>query len=162
MTHAHSAHTDEHVQMCTYTHIHICTNTHIKNLQEKTYIIKCLPANMHTTCAGNMHTLTPTHIYKGKFVLFNDASRAHWLSYHRLLDIRHMVIVTYFFRGNLLSLHRLLFQISSKGPFICTFPQTGEHIPQSLVDHWLDQKIAQTANATAIQYQTAMQEDPNL
>ena len=33
----------------------------------------------------------------GKFVLCNDASRAH-----RLLDIKHMVIVTYFFRGNLL------------------------------------------------------------
>ena len=31
---------------------------------------------------------------KGKFVLFNDASRAYWFSYHRLLDVKHMVIAT--------------------------------------------------------------------
>ena len=45
-----------------------------------------------------------------------------------------MVIVTYFCRGNPLSPHRLLFPISSKRSFICTFPQTGQHIPQPLVD----------------------------
>ena len=67
----------------------------------------------------------------GKFVLFNGASRAHWFSYHRLLDIKHMAIVTYFFRGNLPSPHRLLFPISSsRGSFICTFPQTQQH------NHW--------------------------
>ena len=26
-------------------------------------------------------------------VLFNNASRAHWFSYHQLLDVKHMVIV---------------------------------------------------------------------
>ena len=36
-------------------------------------------------------------VMERKFVLFNDASRAHWFSYHWLLDVRHMVIVTYFF-----------------------------------------------------------------
>ena len=36
-----------------------------------------------------------------------------------------MVIAIYFFRGNQLSPHRLLFPKSSKGSFICTFPQTG-------------------------------------
>ena len=60
-----------------------------------------------------------------QFVLFNDATRTHWFSYHWLLGIKHIVIVTYFFR--------LLFPISSKISFICTFPQTGQHFP--LVDH---------------------------
>ena len=35
--------------------------------------------------------------------------------HHRLLDVKYIVIVTYFFRGNLLSSQRLLFLISSKG-----------------------------------------------
>ena len=71
---------------------------------------------------------------KGKFVLFNDVSGAHWIWYHRLLDIKHMLIVTYFFRGNPLSPYSLLFPISSKGSFICVFPQTGRYIPQPLMD----------------------------
>ena len=40
---------------------------------------------------------------KWKFVLFIYSSRAHWFSYHRLLDVKYMTIVTYLFRGNLLS-----------------------------------------------------------
>ena len=51
---------------------------------------------------------------QGAFVLFNNASRVHWFSYHRPLDIKHLVIVAYFFRGNPLSPDRLLFSISSK------------------------------------------------
>ena len=39
-----------------------------------------------------------------------------------------MVIVTYVFRGKALSPRKLLFPISSKGSFICTFPQTGQYI----------------------------------
>ena len=70
---------------------------------------------------------------KGKFVLFNDASTAHWFSYYRLLEVKHMVIVTYLFRGNLLLPHRLLFSIRGKGCFIYTFPQTGQHICGPLV-----------------------------
>ena len=31
-----------------------------------------------------------------------------------------------------------------------------------VMDHWLEQKIAQTANASAMQDRSAMQEDPNL
>ena len=42
-------------------------------------------------------------------------------------DIKHMVIVTYFFKGNPLLPHRLLFPI-------CAFPQTGQHITQPLMD----------------------------
>ena len=75
-------------------------------------------------------------LWKEKFVSINDASRAHRFSYHRLLDIKHMVIVTYFSRGNPLSPHSLLFPISSKGSFIYTFPWTGQHIPQSLMDQF--------------------------
>ena len=60
---------------------------------------------------------------KVKFVLFNDATGTHWfLSYHRLLDVIHMVTLTHFLDGNPLPPHRLLFSISSKGSFICTFP----------------------------------------
>ena len=63
---------------------------------------------------------------KGKYVSFNDAPRAHWFSYHRLLDVKHMALVTYFFRQNPLSPHTLPFPISTNGSFICTFPQTGQ------------------------------------
>ena len=90
----------------------------------------------------------------GQFVLFNDGSRAHWFSYHLLLDVKQMVIVTYFFRGDPLLPHRLLFPISSKCSFICTFPQTGQHIPlmdQLWTNYWLEWKIAQTVNASAVQ-----------
>ena len=69
-----------------------------------------------------------------------------------------MVIVTYFFRGNLLSPHRLLFPISNKESFICTFPQTAHTtaFDEPVVDHSLEWKIAQIADASA------MMEDPNL
>ena len=76
---------------------------------------------------------------KKQFVLFKDASRAHRFSYHWLLDTNH-VIVTFFFRGNLLSTHRLQFPISGKRTCVWTFPQIGQHIPQPLMDH-LEQKI---------------------
>ena len=60
---------------------------------------------------------------KVKFVLFNDATGTHWfLSYHRLLDVIHMVTLTHLLEGNPLPPHRLLFSISSKESFICTFP----------------------------------------
>ena len=36
----------------------------------------------------------------------------------------------------LLLLRGLLFPISSKGSFICTIPQTGQHILQPLLQHW--------------------------
>ena len=51
-------------------------------------------------------------------------------SYHM---VKHMVILTHFFTGDL-SPHRPLIPISSKGSFICTFPPTGQHIPQPLMD----------------------------
>ena len=71
---------------------------------------------------------------KSKFVLCNDAPRAHGFSYHQLLDVKHMVIMTYFFRGDPLPPHRQLFPISSKGSFICTFLKTGQHLPQPLMN----------------------------
>ena len=54
---------------------------------------------------------------------------------YRLLDIKHVVIVTHSFRGNPLSPQRLLFPVSSKGSFISTFPQTGQHIPHPLIGY---------------------------
>ena len=51
-------------------------------------------------------TITEWPIYTlAKFVLFSDTFRAHWFSYHWLLDVKRMVIVTYFFRGNTPSHH---------------------------------------------------------
>ena len=75
-----------------------------------------------------------------------------------------MAIVTYFFRWNPLSPpHRLLFPISSKGYFICTFPTDGTAHTTTFVgpvmDHCLEQKIAQIANAPTMQ---AWADDPNL
>ena len=72
------------------------------------------------------------------------------------MDVKHMVILTYFFRGKLLSPHVLLFLIGSKGSVICTFPHTGQHILHiafdgPVVGDWLEQKIAQTTNAPAMQ-----------
>ena len=61
-------------------------------------------------------------------------------------------IVTYFFRGNLLSSYRLLFPISSKVSFICTFPETETAHTTAfdgrVVDHWLERKISQTPTHT--------------
>ena len=59
-----------------------------------------------------------------------------------------MVTLTHFLEGNPLPPHRLLFSISSKGSFICTFPDRTVHttaFDKRVVDHWLERKIAQTA-----------------
>ena len=65
-----------------------------------------------------------TQSWKGKFVLSNTISRAPssiWSLWQ-------------FFKRDPLSPHRLFFLINSKWSFICTFQQTGQHIPQSLMD----------------------------
>ena len=60
-----------------------------------------------------------------------------------------MVTLTHFVEGNPLPPLRLLFSISSKGSFICTFPTDRTvhttAFDKPVVDHWLEQKIAQTA-----------------
>ena len=56
-------------------------------------------------------------------VLFNDVLNTFYL---RLYGVRHMVKDhSDSEKGNPLPPHRLLFQINSKGSFICTIPQTG-------------------------------------
>ena len=65
-----------------------------------------------------------------------------------LLDVKHMVIVTYFFRANLLSPHRLFFPISSKGSTDRTTHATAFDEP--VVDHWVEWKMAQTVNTSAV------------
>ena len=56
-------------------------------------------------------------------LLFNDALNTFYL---RLYDVGHMVKDhSDSERGNPLPQHGLPFQISSKGYFICTIPQTG-------------------------------------
>ena len=62
-------------------------------------------------------------------ILFNDALNPFYL---RLYDVGDMVHSDSE-RGNPLLPHGLLFLISSKGSFICTIPQTGQHIPRLLV-----------------------------
>ena len=75
---------------------------------------------IYAALAVSQNTLSSVKV---KFVLFNDATGTHrFLSYHRLLDVIHMVTLTHFLEGNPLPPHRLLFSISSKGSFICTFP----------------------------------------
>ena len=61
---------------------------------------------------------------KGGNVLFNDTLNTFYLW---LFEVRYMVKDhSDSERGNLLlTLHGLLFPISSKGSFICTIPQTG-------------------------------------
>ena len=92
-------------------------------------------------------------VKKGKFVLINDTAREHWFSYHRLMDIKYMVIVTYFFRLNLLLPHRLLYPDKQQGIFYTHFP-IDKWLPTTtfdgpVMDHWLERKMAQTANASA-------------
>ena len=50
---------------------------------------------MTIPCSEIMHTFM---YLKGKFVLFNDAARAHGFSYYQLLAIKDMVIVKFSFR----------------------------------------------------------------
>ena len=63
-----------------------------------------------------------------------------------------MITVTYFFRGNLPPLHRLLFPIIRKGSFYMHFPtaRTAHTIAFDgpVVDHCLEWKITLTANVT--------------
>ena len=76
-----------------------------------------------------------------------------------------MVIVTYIFRGNPLSAHRLRISDKQQGIFYMHFPTDGRAHTTAfdgpIVDHWLEQKIAQTANESAVQDQSAMHEDTN-
>ena len=72
-------------------------------------------------------------------------------NYHWLLDVKHMVTVTYFFRGKPLSPHMILFPISSKGSCICTFPETGQHIPQPLMDQMVFFKATEIQNHRTMQ-----------
>ena len=64
---------------------------------------------MHSAHQATFRQIVPIRANISFLVLFNDASRARWFPYHRLLDVKHMVILTYLFRGNPLSPPRLLF-----------------------------------------------------
>ena len=72
------------------------------------------------------------YMEREKCFLFNDTLNTFYLW---LYGVRHMVKdYSDSERGNPLPpLHGLLFSISSKGSFICTIPQTGQHIPQPLL-----------------------------
>ena len=69
-------------------------------------------------------------------VLFYLMTPLEHIAFRIILDIKHMVILKYFFTGSPLSPYSLLFPIngSSKGSCVCTFPQTGQDIPQPLID----------------------------
>ena len=64
-------------------------------------------------------------------VLFHDTLNTFYL---RLYGVRHMV-KDHSDSEREISLrpHGLLFSINSKGSFICTIPQTGQHIPRPLL-----------------------------
>ena len=90
----------------------------------------------HSTMSGYFTTeLLPSPQQLGKErernVLFNDALNTFYL---RLYGVRHMVKDhSDSEKGNPLPPHRLLLLINSKGSFICTIPQTGQHIPRPLL-----------------------------
>ena len=63
-----------------------------------------------------------SRLHTSLFCLTTPLEHIDFLSYHRLLDVIHMVTLTHFLEGNPLPPNRLLFSISSKGSFICTFP----------------------------------------
>ena len=78
-------------------------------------------------------------------VLFIDTLNTFYL---RLYGVRHMIKDhSDSEKVNPLPPHELLFAISNKGSFICTIPQTGQHIPQLLLtpvmEHWLERETAQ-------------------
>ena len=136
LTYSHTAHTHIHTNILQHTTTTYIITPHTLTYTQTYYsILHTLThcTHTHTTaCTTQSYTYTFTH--KGQFVLFNDSSRAHGFSYHWLLDVKHMVMVAYFFRRNPLSPHNLLFLVSSKGSILCTFPLTGQHIPQPLMD----------------------------
>ena len=96
----------------------------------------CMPLSCH---AGRQQEYFLTGLYttcylqtqegrKEGNVLFNNTLNAFYL---RLYGIIHMVKDhSDSERGNPLPPHGLLFPISSKGSFICTIPETGQHIPR--------------------------------
>ena len=66
----------------TLTTSHMCKHPHLQTSSH---------SSSHKPCSSLMCKHINLHT-KLKFVLFNDASRTHWFSYHRLVDIKHMVI----------------------------------------------------------------------
>ena len=79
---------------------------------------------------------TYTKYRKERNVLFNDALNTFYL---RLYGVRHMVKDhSDSEKVNLLPPHRLLFPISSKGSFICTYT----YFVTPVVEHWLEREIA--------------------
>ena len=77
-------------------------------------------------------------------VLFNDALNTFYL---QLYGVRHIVKDhSDSEKGNPLPPHRLILSISSKGSFICTFPDRITHTTAfvtPVVEHWLEREIAQ-------------------
>ena len=76
------------------------------------------------------HSTHFIYAYMEGSVLFNDALNTFYL---RLYGVGHVKDHSDSERGNPLPLHGLLFPINSKGSFICTIPQTGQHIPLPLL-----------------------------
>ena len=114
-----------------------CSN----NLIQLTMLVQQICKNTIRVCEFNIKGM---ECVKEGNVIFNDALNTFYLW---LYGVRHMVKDhSDSERGNPLPQHGLLFSIKSKGSFICTIPQTGKHIPRPLlpvVEHWLEQEIAQ-------------------
>ena len=99
--------------------MHIYANTHTLSLSLSLSLTHTYMLLVQMQCIRAF----PRAIRKEGNVLFNDALNTFYL---RLYGVEHMVKDhSDSERGNLLPPHRLLFPINSKGPFICTIPQTG-------------------------------------
>ena len=97
---------------------------------------------MHQYIGGKGVSIIVTSIRKEMFYLTTHST--HF--YLRLYGVRHMVKDhSDSERGNPLSLHELLFPISSNGSFICTIDRITHTTAfvTPVVNHWLEQEIAQ-------------------
>ena len=103
---------------------------------------------------GRQQVLSPPWITHVNHNMYNASCPSLWISWKKSLfylkmplehiafhiinnwmsNIRSLWHIS--FRGSLLSPHRVLFPISSKGSFICTSPKTWQRIPQPLMDQF--------------------------
>ena len=93
----------------------------VNSIKSEPPIIKCY---VIVVCAHiGLKSVLSVNGRKEENVLFNDALNTFYL---RLYGVRHIVKDhSDNEKGNPLPPHRLLFQINSKGSFICIIPQTG-------------------------------------
>ena len=114
-----SCHTSPSHVTCHQVMSHVTKSCHMSPSHVTRHQVMSHVINGIHNCVGCTSIFDPTYFLLFLLFLFNDATGTHWfLSYHRLLDVIHMVMLTHFLEGNPLPPHRLLFSISSNRPDI--------------------------------------------